>query len=353
MRARASESGFTIVELMIASLITTVVIGVAFTTFSNAVSLNDAAVQTADSSQNLRAGTNLLVRDLLQVGRNIPIGGIAIPSGPDAGPIHRPSPPGKSYTFDNQAAVTIGPITTGEALGPTIDGRPTDMITLLTVDPFQEDLKLRPAGTPGTEPEMAADGRSFDVGSAMGWVQGSPIDGVAPIKAGDLIYFQATVGETLQTVTRVAGPVVHFESNDPFNLNQPEASAGSISQVVGAWDVTVRRVFMHTYYVHEDHPGVPRLMRVLNHFPPQALAGVVEDLELSYDLVDGTFNPVNVKNLPFSDNGMTYTSSQVRKVNIHLGVRSETRSEKHNDYLRNHVSTVISLRNLAFVPRYE
>ena len=67
-------------------------------------------------------------------------------------------------------------------------------------------------------------------------------------------------------------------------------------------------------------------MRQLNIFTPQALAGVVEDLELSYDLVDGTVNPTDVKTLPFTLNGSTYTANQIRKVNVHIGVRSETMS---------------------------
>lgn len=352
MRTVGSESGFTLVELLIASLITVTVMSVAFTTFSNALSLNETAVQVADSSQNLRAGSNLLVRDLLQVGRNIPIGGIAIPSGEGANPIHRPSPPGKAYKFDNVDEVTLSAITTGAGLGPVVDGRPTDMITLLTVDPFMESLTLNPSTASGTVPKIAATGASFHVGTETAWLAGDTEDGIAPIKPGDILYFQSATATTLQTVTRVTGATVYFDASDPFNFNQRAAEAGSITQVIGAWTVTVRRVFMHTYYVHEDAPGVPRLMRVLNHFPPQALAGVVEDLELSYDLVDGTYNPVNVKTLPHTANGVTYTASQVRKVNIHLGVRSETRSEKTNDYLRNHVSTVISLRNLAYVPRY-
>ena len=48
-------------------------------------------------------------------------------------------------------------------------------------------------------------------------------------------------------------------------------------------------------------PGTPRLTRVVNHFAPQALAGVVEDLDLTYDLVDGTYNPSNVTTLPYHD----------------------------------------------------
>ena len=85
-----SERGFTLVELMTASMITLVVMGVAFSTFHNALQLNETVVELSDQSQNMRAGVNLLVRDLLQAGRNIPIGGIAIPSGAGAEPIYRP-----------------------------------------------------------------------------------------------------------------------------------------------------------------------------------------------------------------------------------------------------------------------
>src|SRR5262245_58931838 len=101
MRTRTSEDGFTLVELMMASTITLVVMGVAFASLKDAMEINDAVVRVADSSQNLRAGTNLLVRDLLQAGRGIETGGIPIPSGINAADLHRPSPVGKAYTFKN------------------------------------------------------------------------------------------------------------------------------------------------------------------------------------------------------------------------------------------------------------
>ena len=54
-----------------------------------------------------------------------------------------------------------------------------------------------------------------------------------------------------------------------------------------------------TYYVDSTTtPGTPRLTRVVNNFPAQALAGVVEDLDLTYDLYDGTTNPTGVTSLP-------------------------------------------------------
>jgi hypothetical protein len=95
-------------------------------------------------------------------------------------------------------------------------------------------------------------------------------------------------------------------------------------------------------------------MRALNMFPPQALAGVIEDLTLSYDLVDGVYNPTNVKTLPFTSvQGVTYGASQIRKANLHVGVRAEEKSTKSQDYVRNHLSTIVDLRNLAYVDRYK
>ena len=47
------------------------VTGAALTTFRNALMINDSAAQLADANQNLRAGTNQLIRDLMLAGRII------------------------------------------------------------------------------------------------------------------------------------------------------------------------------------------------------------------------------------------------------------------------------------------
>ena len=69
MTRTQTEHGFALVEVLIASLLTLVVIGAAFNGFQEALTLNDGVVKLTDASQNLRSATNLLVRDLLQTGR--------------------------------------------------------------------------------------------------------------------------------------------------------------------------------------------------------------------------------------------------------------------------------------------
>jgi len=347
-----ANHGFSLVEFLIASVITLTIMGVAFSTFQDTLLLNQTTVQVADSNQNLRAGTNILVRDLMQTGRNLPLGGISIPSGTGSTAINRPGPPGQTLTFNNVTATTLPSITTGTNLGPNVDGRLTDLITLLTDDPFMDDLTLNPSTTSGNVPKLSSTGASFGVGTSTAWLAGNANDGIAPIAPGDLLYFSNAIGSAIQTVTRVTGPTVYFDAGDAFNFNQRNAQAGSITQILGV-QTTVRRVLMLTYYVYRDSPGLPRLVRALNFGAPQALAGIIEDLEFTYDLVDGVYNPANIESLPYTANAVTYSANQIRKVNVHIGVRAEEKSKSTNDYPRNHLSTTVSIRNLAYVDRYQ
>jgi hypothetical protein len=366
---RTSESGSTLIELLAATAIGLVVIGTAMTTFKDALGMTSVATNLADASQNLRGGTNLLVHDLTEAGRGIPTGGIPIPNGPGVGPINRPSPPGMAYTFDNTAATTLTAVVTGGSKGPIIDARATDMITILTIDPIVDTalngaLQVQPfdyvppPNTPAV-PKISSDGSSFTVtANEQTWIDGDPVNARPSVRKGDLLMFMDVNGNAaIQTVTRVDQRTVYFDSNgdDWFSFNQRLATAGSITQILGQW-LTVQRVVMYTYYVDPGpdplHP-LPRLIRQYNAATPQALAGVVEDLELSYDIVDGSVNPTAKRDLPLALNGVTYSANQIRKANVHVGVRSEFRSLKENDFLRSHVSTVVSLRNLAFVDRYK
>jgi hypothetical protein len=360
MNARSSERGFTVLEALLSATIGLLVIGAALTAFNNGVEINDIASQLSDTSQNLRSGANLLVRDLMQTGRGIPTGGISIPlTSGGASQIVRPGPPGSTLYFDNTNSTTLTALTTGQGKGPVVDGQHTDIVTLLMIDSILDDflaqpLQVKVSTTPGSVPKLSADGSSFHVGTNTGWIAGDLLNGRDPVKPGDLMLFTSPSGSTaIQTVTKVDANNVYFEtnSNDPFNLNQRAVTAGSVTQLLGT-ELMVQRVLMYTYYVDAPPGKTPRLTRRLNHFTGQPLVGVVEDLELSYDLVDGTTNPTGIDDLPYTANGVTYSANLIRKANVHIGVRSEVTSMKRHEYQRNHLSTVVSLRNLAFVDRY-
>jgi hypothetical protein len=353
-------------------------------TFQSALTLNQTSTLVADANQNLRAGTNTLVRDLMQAGRGIPVGGISIPSGAGSTPINRPSPPGQAYQFNNVTATALPAIITGSQLGPKIANEITDMITFMDVDSLSfvqytvngvpDDLLLNvnlagppgsfPAGLVAPAPTLSANGQTITIGPQFATWISDPINGIKP---GQLLMFHNVGGNnTIQTVTAVTPTTVTFQPNsaiDWFNFNQAGAAAGNILQLRDMTlappafnQISVARVTMLTYYVDATTtPSVPRLYRQQNNFLAQALAGVVEDLELSYDLVDGVYNPVKIASLPYTRPGVPpvmYTANQIRKVNLHMGVRSEQFSTIQQDYLRHHLSTGVSVRNLAFVDRY-
>jgi prepilin-type N-terminal cleavage/methylation domain-containing protein len=370
MRIHKSEHGFTLMELLASTAIGLVVIGTAMTTFKDSLGMTNTASGIADTTQNLRGGTNLLIHDLVLAGLGIPTGGIPIPSGAGSRPIVRPSPLGLGYNFDNVNATTMTAITTGSNLGPVVDNQQTDIVTLLSIDPILDSclggpLSVKPFGTGAGSPEIAVDGSSIAIvnnnnvrcpdgsgGWNGGWLTGNSTQ--APIMKGDLLLFTDPNGRNaIQTVTSTDATNAYFaqNANDGFGFNQPAAAAGSITQLLGS-ALSVQRVIMYTYYVDPNN-GTPRLTRQYNMGTPQALAGVVEDLQLSYDLVDGVTNPTDVSDLPYTVNGVTYSANQIRKVSLHIGVRSETMSLRLHDYLRNHLSTVVSIRNLAYVDRYK
>jgi type II secretory pathway pseudopilin PulG len=374
----AREDGFTLSELLVSTTITLLVAATALTTFRNALVVNDTASQLSDANQNLRAGTNQLIKDLMMAGRIIGPGGVPLPTGAGALTFNRPGPPSSTLTFnaalvtDTDASLNLSDLVTGYQLGPSINGSTTDMVTIMTIDEFMPVLAANPNPSvqPNVEGTLNPDGSSITVPVSSLWLTGDPTNDTPPIQQGDLVYFKNANGSAIQTVTSVDSTHIYFaanNSNDWFRFNQRntafvgtvlnlKCNNGCAADTTTAFPTTsMFRALMITYYVdNTTTAGTPRLTRVVNHYTPQALAGVVEDLDLTYDLVDGINNPTAQPTLPYTDvvAGVTYTANQIRKVNLHVGVRSEVLSKPAQDYVRNHISTAVDVRSLASVSRY-
>src|SRR6185436_16659099 len=108
------------------------------------------------------------------------------------------------------------------------------------------------------------------------------------------------------------------------------------------------RVFMISYYVDAtSHPERPQLMRRQNLQPDRAIGVGIENLQITYDLVDGVTNPVN-QPTPAAAN----SPNQIRKANVFMSGRSRRQSTQSRQFLRTSLSTQVSLRGLSFVDRY-
>lgn len=419
MRNLSRQDGFTLVEMMVSTAVVLLVLGGALTTFRNALAINDTASQLADANQNLRAGTNTLIRDVLMAGRLIGTEGIAMPTGPGI-VFARPGPTNLNFDMvaDGNSTLQLPSITSGYHLGPKIPANctacfATDIITIMTVDEFMPMVSTPPASPnapTAAEGTISPDGSFVTLAATSQWIDGDLINDTPKIQPGDLVFYVGNSGNAIQTVSSIdtVQHRINFAQGDFFHFNQPNATneqpgtgrplatlkrtntvdavgnpvvtnviwstlcPSTVAQPLGTPmtptsafcpQVTLFRAMMITYYVdNTTTPGTPRLTRILNHCPPttpncvpfapKALAGVVEDLDVTYDLYDGTVNPTQVTGFPYSLNGTAYSENQIRKVNLHVGVRSETISKPTQDYVRNHITTSVNVRSLAAVDKY-
>ena len=74
------ENGFSLIELLVAMAIMTIIVGAAVSALLQAQNTTNAIAQEAGTQENLRAGMHFLVRDLMQAGEGIPAEGISIPN---------------------------------------------------------------------------------------------------------------------------------------------------------------------------------------------------------------------------------------------------------------------------------
>jgi hypothetical protein len=333
------EQGFSTAETLMTLLIAMGLLSAAMGALNDAQTTNTQTNLMADLEQNMRSGINFMVNDFINAGWGIPTGGIPIPSGDGAVAVRRPGPPGSNYTFGN--SLTISAVNTGANLGPAGNGRLTDIVNILYAD------NLLPLNQTPLD-SISADGSNITVNA------GTPISNVPnAIRVGDLIAFSNGLGNTLQYVTRVDGQTVYFAAGDPLNLNQPTVNQGSVKPLkdplTGIYPpTTATRVLLVTYYIDATtDSNTPRLIRRINNSPGQTVALVIEDMQLTYDLVDGATNPAGV-DTPQAPN----SPNQIRRANLFMSGRTSAKIKTLRDYLRRNLTTQVSLRSLSFVDRY-
>lgn len=335
------ERGFSLVEMMVTLTIMLVVMAGAFRAYRDGSDAVMTGTMLGDANQNLRSSINLMSRDFIQTGREFPNGGIPFPSGTGAVAIHRPGPPGPDLTFPASFDGVLPAICPGPNLGPVINGIATDIVTNLFADAAL-DLNEFPVSILADGSRMTVDART------------AINDPVTGLRAGDLIWFTNAVGDAIQTVTSVQGQDVFFAANDAFGFNQRGAATGTIIKIRPGTtfppnSTSATRVTMVSYYIDTvTVPGQFRLMRQVNFGTPRLIAPGIDNLQATYDIVDGTINPTNQP-----DAVDPYNPVQIRKVNLFMASRSDLRLPQSQQILRLSVATQVSLRAMSFVDRYK
>jgi hypothetical protein len=330
------DAGFTLAEALIALLLTLIVMSAGIETFTSSMSLVGTSRTISETNHGLQAAMSQMTRDLLQTGQGIPTGGVPLPSGTGSTPIVRPGPVAMTFPV---AWTALPAMTPGAGLGPTLLSVQTDMITMIYADPV---LRLNQFPLDA----IAADASTMTVNA------GTPITGTGGLAVGDIILFTNASGSALRMITAVSGgQTVTFAAGDPLGLNQdaPQGTLVNLQSSPGVYPpTTATRVQLISYYIDSTtDPTLPRLVRQVNNGQRLAIAMGVENLQISYDLVDGVTNPTNVDTPPVSN-----SANQIRKVNLFLSARSIDRDPQTRQFFRNSMATDVGLRSLSFVDRY-
>jgi prepilin-type N-terminal cleavage/methylation domain-containing protein len=373
-----SDSGFTLVEMMLALALGLVVLGMAVQLYSKGLEVTWMVTQRAELQQDARASFNLLTRDVSLANAGLSdtpfYVGTALASGAAKNP---------TYGCDYTGACHLGPANAGSVLfpasggvnslygvipglqkGPTISAAAgaTDAITIVYLDSTFLLNKYRV--------------KFNDInGNSVTFAMPAPAPVPAPqavnnsgvgLQQGDLVLFQSgtlgSVAEVTAPVGAGAGPyTVRFDTNSPLGYNQNTATSGNLNRTViqnnaanvGVFlaNTTATRIWVITYYIDNTRSS-PTLMRLANGRPPVPVAENMSDLRFTYNTYDDTGVLLNNT----GDGGLgaapPIMPSAIRTINLlHLTMRSQSRGVKGYQSIDLHTS--ISARNMGFVNRYK
>ena len=365
----AGEAGFSLVELMVAMVVVLVVMSGAVTTLTNTYRSAENARGIIDVNNNLRIGADLMVRDFIQVGQGLPTGRVVqVPNGASALRIQRPHPQGSTCTQWDAGLAAMPAVTVGPGCGPVVNHVATDMVTTLAVDSVLDTI---PVNSFNLNAHTATVSTAAQATGGLDISTGSGDD----VEVGDLMMFTKGSVSALVYVTAFDGvQTFTFAPGDPMNLNQfADPLNGTVNDLANTAPTTVNsanvsRIRMISYYLDNTvDPTTPRLMRHMNWGAPalpvnqraMTVAFAIDNLQFTYDMVDGVTNPAGVKMVAADLAGTgrcapnACSPNQIRKVNVYLAGRSTQTFSATKRFFRNALETQVSLRSLALVNRYQ
>lgn len=403
MRNRIRQRGFTLLELMVASALGLLVIGVMASLFKTGMNTTFTITQRMETQQNLRAAIELMTKDIGLAGSGLPSGGLQlstagtlsniacywsndtcyVPSGtyPESG-TGTPNYmygiiPGFGTGVENSASI------------PNASGQTNSRITTIYCDynfplsnfswlitsSTQATASIVPAASfVSTNPtNLLASGGLNTEGDlilltvtaanpnpAAGNANGDSYVQTAAVVA-DTTSIGGTIGTTACTPTSGCAWTVNFNTGDVLNFNQT-GGANNLSSVAAAvaaavaagqtYNVNVCRLEAVTYFLEVPAAGgtvqTPRLMRQVNAQQPVPVADNVINLQFTYDVINSTAGTIsaNVQD-PI---GSGDSPALIQKVNIWIMGSSLVSEGNKSQSL--YLATSVSAGNMSYCNSY-
>jgi prepilin-type N-terminal cleavage/methylation domain-containing protein len=344
-----NQRGFTLLEFMLSSALTLIMLAATFTLLNNLFVANTSIQQTLGAQQNLRVGMNALTRDITMAGTGFPDSGIPIPNGAGSAQLSRPglgiscavSTVGCMPTVGNVISI----ITPGIGI-VSLSTTSTDVVTIATIDQTAPTWNVVSMSANGTVVTFSQNVR--DAGSTQLFVN-------------DLLLFANAHGSAFGCVTAVAAGTsvqASFAAGDVLNINQPPPTVNSGNMAAtlqapivfpGVPPTTATRVMLITYFLNNANPQDPKLMRSVNGNTPQVMVENIDNLQLSYDL----FNYNNNTDTSNVKAQAAANPNQIRSVSVYLYGHSSDRLKRTGDFAHFALVSKVNVQNATFRNRYQ
>jgi len=376
MRTLKWQRGFSLLELLVASSIGLTVVLMATSLFKTGMDATMRVTQRAETQQNLRAGVELMTKDISMAGAGLPSGGLQLTTSGGLSK-YACNQAGTCYitgdTYPNNGAGTpnyMYPIIPGFGVGvqngaviAAAPGQVNSSITSIYCDynfPLTNFTFSFPSSTQanvavinaGNTPNNILAPGGLQIGDLLMFTVSTPGNGKTA-SGTSLVQNAAVVAE----ITGIpSNTQINFASGDALNMNQT-AGGNNIAAVAAAGAVagaqtTVCRLQAVSYFLQVPAAGgtvqTPRLMRQVNGLTAVPVADNIINLQFTYDIIDSNLGTV-VANQQ-DPIGAGQSPNLIQKVNIWvMGASPITSGNKsQNMYL----ATSVSTRNMTFCNAY-
>jgi len=377
-RSTKRQSGFSLMEMMIAIALGSAVLAAAVQIYIQGVSATWTVTQRAEMQQDFRAASNMLTKDLSLAGAGLkPGAAIPLPTsstipvyGCDQStcylPLNTPPTTGVQYPQQTGTPYLYG-LLTGYNLGPTISGQTTDAVTVVYTDPSFYLNCYDAAIASATTVTFAVDAASTNCTAPSSASIQNINDSAVGLTAGDLVLFYfgntpvvAEVFGTAPTATTVT-----FATSDPLKMNQSSAATNSLAYQSTQTSKTGYgvRLLVVTYYL--DNTVTPsRLMRQMSGHTPMPVAESAVYMKFTYDLFNTNTNSVATQcqnpgaagDVCYSGTSSGLLPNQVTKINIaNMAMDSSVKGSLYGLSKGDQsidLQTSVSARNLTYVNNY-
>lgn len=339
-----SDNGFSMLELLVALAVTTIVVGAAFTLIGSSIKFANATYNTTDAEQGLRTAHEMISRDLTSAGNGLN----------GMGMIQMPKAFVQNYLTKTPIVDSTNPNYVNLALIVSDDNVPAS-----TAVPQSNPAATVLAGTDRltmlTRDTSFNNGQSVTLLAGKITVSGSNTNILVPdaslFHTGEMYAISSGNTVAFGVISSIAGSTLTLTNGDVFGINQTGAGTPiNVASLGGTQPTSLIRLQIIHYYLNANNLLMRRVFGVPNTtFVESVVAEHLVALQLRYILNMTDANGF----VPQPVNQLSLTNQQaVREVETTVAVETaravNTVSTTNNGRQAISSTTATSVRNMQF-----